>query len=85
MRRVMALREVLDDSGVLWMIYDIHPTAKRGGVPQVQPDFAEGWLCFHSPDAKRRIAGIPVDWDQLQTPALLALMATAVLVAARPK
>jgi hypothetical protein len=78
----MALREVQDDSGVLWTIYDVHPSSQRHGSVQVREELASGWLCFQSDATKRRLVGIPERWEQLDDDALMSLMTAAALVAA---
>ena len=78
----MALREVQDESGVLWTIYDVHPSTQRHGTVQVREELASGWLCFQSDAAKRRLVGIPDQWEQLDDGALMSLMTAAALVAA---
>ena len=78
----MALREIQDESGVLWTIYDVHPSTKRHGTVQVREELASGWLCFQSDAAKRRLVGIPEQWEQLDDGALRSLMTAAALVAA---
>jgi hypothetical protein len=78
----MPLREVHDDDGVLWLIYQVRPTATRKGVPQVQPGLAGGWLCFQSPQGKRRLAGVPDSWEMMEAVELLALMKKAELATA---
>ena len=79
--RVMTLRIVGDAGGVLWSVFDVHPSAKRRDGPQVRVALTDGWLCFQSATGKRRLAGIPMDWAALKDEALLALMATATPVA----
>jgi hypothetical protein len=79
----MALREVQDERGVLWTIYDVHPgTQRHGGTFQVREELASGWLCFQSDAAKRRLVGIPDQWEQLDDGALMSLMTAAALVSA---
>ena len=78
----MALREIQDESGVLWTIYDVHPSTQRHGTVQVREELASGWLCFQSDAAKRRLVGIPERWEQLDDGALMSLMTAAALVAA---
>jgi hypothetical protein len=78
----MALREVRDESGVLWTIYDVHPSTVRHGTIQVREELVSGWLCFQSEAAKRRLVGIPSDWEQLDDGALMSLMTAAALVSA---
>lgn len=78
----MALRELRDESGVLWTIYDVHPGMTRHGSLQVREELASGWLCFQSDAAKRRLVGIPDQWEQLEDGALISLMTAAALVSA---
>ena len=79
----MALRELRDASGVLWTIYDVHPSTVRHGTLQIREELAEGWLCFQSDAAKRRLIGIPDQWEQMDDGALMSLMTAAALVTAR--
>jgi len=67
----MAIRELRDESGVLWTIYDVHPSTVRHGALQVREELASGWLCFQSDAAKRRLVGIPAQWEQLEDDALI--------------
>lgn len=78
----MALREVRDDSGMLWTIWDVHPSMVRHGVLQVREELASGWLCFQSDGAKRRLVGIPSEWEQLDEGGLISLMTAAAIVSA---
>jgi len=78
----MAIRELRDESGVLWTIYDVHPSTVRHGALQVREELASGWLCFQSDAAKRRLVGIPEQWEQLEDGALMSLMTAAALVTA---
>ena len=78
----MAIRELRDESGVLWTIYDVHPSTVRHGALQVREELASGWLCFQSDAAKRRLVGIPAQWEQLEDDALMSLMTAAALVTA---
>lgn len=78
----MALRELRDESGVLWTVYDVHPNTVRHGTLQVREELASGWLCFQSDVAKRRLVGIPENWEQMDDGALMSLMTAAAVVAA---
>ena len=78
----MAIRELRDESGVLWTIYDVHPSTVRHGALQVREELASGWLCFQSDAAKRRLVGIPAQWEQMEDGALMSLMTAAALVTA---
>jgi len=78
----MALRELRDESGVLWTVYDVHPSTVRHGSLQIREELASGWLCFQSDAAKRRLVGIPEQWEQMEDGALMSLMTAAALVTA---
>jgi len=78
----MALRELRDESGVLWTVYDVHPSTLRHGSLQIREELASGWLCFQSDAAKRRLVGIPEQWEQMEDGALMSLMTAAALVTA---
>ena len=78
----MALREVRDESGVLWTVYDVRPHADRIGTLPVREELASGWLCFQSDAAKRRHVGIPEHWEQMDDGTLMSLMTKAALVVA---
>ena len=79
----MALRVVEDATGTTWTIYEVRPSAQRRRSPRVRDVFAARWVCFHSNDERFRLPGIPDGWAQLDDPALLALMETAMRVQAR--
>ncbi len=79
----MALRELRDESGVLWTIYDVHPSAARHRTLQLREELSSGWLCFQSDAAKRRLIGIPDRWEQMDDGALMSLMTAAALVSAK--
>jgi hypothetical protein len=65
------LRGFTDSTGVEWRVWEVFPT--RAGVPSgaealsrtslKETPFANGWLCFESTDAKRRLAPIPRGWE----------------------
>jgi len=79
----MPLRELRDETGVLWTIYDVHPSTVRHTTLQVREELASGWLCFQSDAAKRRLVGIPDRWEQMDDNALMSLMTAAALVSAK--
>lgn len=79
----MALRELRDESGIIWTIYDVHPSTARHSSLQLREELASGWLCFQSDAAKRRLVGIPDQWEQMDDNALKSLMTAAALVSAK--
>jgi hypothetical protein len=73
----MALRELVDSEGVSWIVFPVRPTSDRRVAGATRPELAQGWLCFQSDGGRRRLPGIPVDWEALPDEELLVLMATA--------
>lgn len=74
------LRGFTDSTGVEWRVWAVFPG--RASEPSSSVDaltrsslketpYANGWLCFESKDAKRRLAPIPKGWE-FSTEKLLA-------------
>jgi hypothetical protein len=65
------LRGFTDSTGVQWRVWEVFPT--RSQTPTSvealsrsslkETPFANGWLCFESTEAKRRLAPIPPGWE----------------------
>jgi hypothetical protein len=72
----MAVRSVLDESGVEWQVWEVRPSpvvrqTPPAGTPQVgstrpslAPRLEDGWLTFQAPAGeRRRIVPIPTGWE----------------------
>ena len=65
------LRGFTDSNGVEWRVWEVFPSraSKPGSVDSFSrtslkdSPFENGWLCFESPSAKRRLAPIPAGWE----------------------
>ncbi len=55
----------------------------QAGVPFVTPALAKGWLCFESPNGKRRLAPPPAAWEDVGEAELTDLWAQAEVVPPR--
>lgn len=55
----------------------------QSGVPFVNPALVKGWLCFESPNGKRRLAPPPVLWEDCSEAELMDLWAQAEIVPPR--
>jgi hypothetical protein len=75
----MAMREVMDDNGHVWMIYAIVPDAYDDRIG-FAAGYSRGWLCFQSGTEKWRYLGIPDGWESLGDMELLELMNEAIRV-----
>ena len=51
----------------------LHPPTPES-TPVLQPELAEGWLCFQASDERRRLAPIPADWFELSDGVLRVLV-----------
>ncbi len=73
----MALRELIDERGTQWVVFAVQPTASPRATGGTRADLAQGWICFQCESERRRVPGIPVDWETMDDGALLALLASA--------
>ena len=78
----MPIREVIDDDGRTWTIFEVVPGSydDRIGVAE---GYTRGWICFQSETEKRRHLGIPPRWEALEDLALLDLMRFTISASAR--
>jgi hypothetical protein len=56
----MAMREFNDSDGVHWIVWSTKPWT--GGVLE---SLRGGWLTFVSPTTRKRLIGIPDDWEAM--------------------
>ncbi|HVE79923.1 MAG TPA: hypothetical protein VNA89_13745 [Gemmatimonadaceae bacterium] len=81
----MAVREFVDARGVKWTAWDVTPEAMHPitAVEYFMADYREGWLCFESAAARRRLIGYPPDWAERSEAELASLCEQAELVQRR--
>ena len=72
----MALREIIDEHGTQWQVFDVHP-AHESEAPAVRETFVGGWLCFLSDKGRRRVAPIPEGWEDMSDQSLRRLLSVA--------
>jgi hypothetical protein len=70
----MSYRELRDDHGRLWQVWNTVPTSVAGALAE---GFAEGWLTFECDLEKRRLAPIPPGWDEATDERLRVMLAAA--------
>jgi len=78
----MALRELIDDDGRVWMVYAIVPDTYDDRIG-FAAGYSRGWLCYQCGGEKWRFLGIPDRWDALSDMELLEMMSEAIRVPAR--
>ena len=77
----MPHRTFVDDAGVEWTVWDVHPTI-RERLPRVTEHLRDGWLALQGSETdRRRIAPIPDGWQEWSDDQLRALL---VLAESRP-
>ena len=85
------LRGFRDSTGVEWRVWEVYPskTSPLSGADEMGrrslmgSAFADGWLCFESPGEKRRLAPIPIGWEQRDSREIEELWRQATVVAPR--
>ena len=60
----MTMRSCTDRAGAHWEIFEVHPGVERRSNSRMPEAFRAGWLCFQSPTERRRLAPIPLDWEE---------------------
>ena len=75
------MRQLRDDAGVEWMVYEVNPGAGAWRAVESLPEgYRNGWLCFESPTEKRRLTPLPAGWQDLPIEQLSGLLGSAVQV-----
>jgi hypothetical protein len=73
----MALRELHDTTGIVWMVFEVKPTSRSFSSVATRAELSSGWLCFQSDQGRRRLPGVPDCWETMSDGALLALLSSA--------
>lgn len=82
----MAVRDFVDEKGVKWRVWPVlRSTIPRTAAEDFLGDYGEGWLCFESPQERRRLARFPDDWDRMSNEDLQNLLGRAAIVPVRGK
>ena len=72
------MRTITDPAGVPWTVFEVK---KQGGGEErwsyLPDEFGNGWLCFESNGAKRRLTPIPAQWRDFSDARLVGLLAEA--------
>jgi hypothetical protein len=65
----MAHRQFNDSAGVTWRVWENDPTAFPADwedrAAQLHAEFLGGWLTFASSSETRRVAPVPLGWEEL--------------------
>lgn len=72
-----AHRFFVDDRGVLWDAFPVHPSRATAGRSTLPPPYHEGWLAMQCADEIRRVTPIPERWRDLSREELCQLLEEA--------
>ena len=72
----MSHRRIVDDENKVWDVWEVvvSGTPRRIVVPA---DMQSGWLAFQCGEERKRLAPLPVAWNEMSDTALLRLMSQA--------
>jgi hypothetical protein len=64
-----------DSDGTEWTVFEVRrQLSSRGDLSYLPGGFSNGWLCFESPVAKRRLIKYPDRWRELSDEKLETLL-----------
>jgi hypothetical protein len=71
------MRTLADTAGTVWTVFEVKKTGTGDQWTYLPEQFGNGWLCFESGFAKRRLTPIPPGWSEMGDADLLGLMKRA--------
>ena len=71
------MRTVADSTGTVWTIFEVKRAGAADQWTYLPEQFGNGWLCFESKVAKRRLTPIPPGWSEMKDADLLGLVKKA--------
>jgi len=71
------MRTMADSTGTVWTVFEVKKTGASDQWAYLPEQFGNGWLCFESDVAKRRLTPIPPGWSELSDGDILVLMNAA--------
>jgi hypothetical protein len=75
------MRTVADATGTVWTIFEVKRSGEAEQWSYLPEQFGNGWLCFESDYAKRRLTPIPPTWSEMSDGDLMGLLKKAQPVA----
>ena len=71
------MRTVADSTGTVWTVFEVKKTGPADQWTYLPEQFGNGWLCFESDLAKRRLTPVPAEWSDMSDRGLLDLLKKA--------
>lgn len=66
-----------------WSAFERRSGVERRGL-EPPPDWIHGWLCFETDEEKRRLAPVPLDWEECSAAALERYCSRAAVIRPAP-
>src|SRR5262245_10290717 len=76
------MRILNDSTGIQWTVFEVTRAAENDRWSFVPEEFGDGWLCFESRFAKRRLTPVPPRWRDFGEEELERMLERAVPVKA---
>jgi hypothetical protein len=73
----MAHRRIVDENEHVWDVWEVKTSTSTTRRIQVPAELQAGWLAFQCGEERRRLAPLPIGWNEMSDRALLELMARA--------
>lgn len=74
-------RVFVDDQGVQWDAFAVHPSAAKGQT--LPPPYDKGWLAIQCPEGVRRVTPIPEGWKECSRDEFCRLLENAAMAPRR--
>jgi hypothetical protein len=72
------MRSFRDSANVSWTVFEVRrQVTSRGDGSYLPGNYSDGWLCFESVGAKRRLVKYPRHWRELTDAELEGLLSVA--------
>jgi len=71
------MRTVADSTGTVWTVFEVKKTGTGDQWTYLPEQFGNGWLCFESGIAKRRLTPVPPGWSAMSDRDVLGLLRRA--------
>lgn len=70
------MRTFRDSKGTLWTVFEVRRQVNATGdrTSFLPGGFNDGWLCFETPGAKRRLTKYPPRWREISDDELMKLL-----------
>lgn len=72
------MRHFTDATGVHWTVFEVKRGESQAKWSYLPDEYVEGWLCFESKYAKRRLTVVPKGWKEASDAELEGMLRQAI-------